>query len=147
MGRLFETVFGIALIGGAAYTAKENIDYARSPMQVMGSVVQVMNRVEIDIDESSFSLTQAPVIEFTPIGSKTPRRFRSSIWTHAWFGPKTGENVPVVYLEREPENARIATWQHWLLPLLLGVVGVAAIMGWATSASEGRFVFRWNSDD
>lgn len=144
MGRFFETLIGIALLGGAAFTAKENIDYARSPMQVTGSVVQVMNRVEIE--EGSWSLTQAPVIEFTPIGTQAPRRFRSSIWTHALFGPKTGERVAVVYLENEPENARVATWQHWLLPLILGIVGVATVMGWGTSERASRFGFRWSSD-
>lgn len=144
MGRFFEILIGVVMLGGAAYTAKENIEYARSPMQVTGSVVHVMNRVEID--ENSWSLSQAPVIEFTPIGAQAPRRFRSSIWTHALFGPKTGERVPVVYLEREPENARVATWQHWLLPLILGIVGVATMMGWATPERTSRFGFRWNSD-
>lgn len=118
--------------------------YAREGIDLTGIVVQVANRVEVD--ESSWSLTQAPVLEFTPSGTSTKRRFRSSIWTHAWFAPKTGARLAVVYLESEPENARIDTWQHWLLPLLLGGLGVASAMGWTTSERSRKFGFRWNDD-
>jgi hypothetical protein len=143
MARLLEIAFGAALIVASIYAANENLRYSRDGMTSRGTVVMVTNRVEVD--PQSLSHTQSPVIEFTPAGSKTKRRFRSSIWTSAWFAPKTGETLPIVYLAAEPENARVDSWSHWLFPLLLAAVGGATLMGW-TQRSERGFAFRWNSD-
>lgn len=144
MRRTFEILFGIALSVGAVYTAMENLEYARSAIVVTGSVVGVINRVEVD--EHSWSFTQSPMVEFVPRGTTVKRRFLSSIWTHALFAPKTGDRLSVAYLESEPENARVDTWQHWLLPLILAMVGVALLMGWASSERPSRFGFRWTSE-
>ena len=144
MRRLMEILLGVAMLCGALYTAKQNLDYAQHAIKVMGSVVQVTNRVEIDDD--SWSHSQSPVVEFLPRGASAKRRFRSSIWTHALFAPKTGEQLPVQYLENEPENARVASWMHWLMPIVLLIVGIATLMGWTTSKDTSRFGFRWNSD-
>lgn len=144
MRRMFEILIGIVMIGAAIYAVNQNLLYSREGIDLTGIVVQVTNRVEID--ENSWSLSQAPVVEFTPRGAREKRRFRSSIWTHAWFGPKTGARLPVLYLENEPENARIDTWQHWLLPLILAGLGVASVMGWTSWQRDRRLGFRWSED-
>lgn len=144
MRRLFEILIGIAMLAGAIYAAKENVRYGRDGIDVPGIVVQVKNRIEVD--ESSWSRTQAPVVEFTLHGTSEKRRFRSSIWTNASFAPKAGTRLPVVYIENEPENARIDSWAQWLLPLLLAGFGIALAMGWTTGLRERRFGFRWNND-
>lgn len=143
MSRFLQIALGTALLFAAAYTAKENLRYSREGITAQGIVVMVTNRVEID--DRSLSHTQSPVIEFTPAGSNTRRRFRSSIWTSPLFAPRTGETLPIVYLEAEPENTRIDSGWNWLLPLLFAGLGIAAIMGWTRSSSRG-FAFRWNSD-
>ena len=143
MGRMFQILIGIAMLCGAAYTTKENLRYNSDGIRVIGSVVRVMNRVEVD--ERSFSATQAPVIEFVPDGSSEKRMFRSSIWSSALFSPKVGSSVRVLYLEGEPENARIDSWAQWILPGVLALVGVACLMGW-TRTDHGRFGFRWTDD-
>jgi hypothetical protein len=144
MRRMFEILVGLLFLGGAVYATKQNLRYGRDGIDAEGTVVTVMNRVEID--ERSWSLTQAPVVEFMPRGTRAKRRFRSEIWTHAWFTPKSGSRLPVVYLEGEPENARIDTWQHWLLPLILAAFGIASAMGWTSWQRDRRFGFRWNDD-
>lgn len=144
MGRMVQILVGIALLLGAAYASKENLRYSRDGVRAIGSVVKVLNRVEVE--DGSFSATQAPIIEFVPAGASERRRFRSSIWTGALFTPRVGASVRVLYLEGEPENARIDTWAQWLLPAVLALVGVACLMGWTRPHSGSRYGIRWTEE-
>jgi len=144
MRRLFEILIGISMLAGAIYAAKENVRYGRDGIHVPGIVVQVQNRIVFD--ERSWSCTQALVVEFTLRGTSEKRRFRSSIGTSASFALKTGTRLPVLYIENEPENARINSCAQWLLPLMLAGFGIAFAMGWTTGPRERRFGFRWKND-
>lgn len=143
MRRMVEIIVGVALVLVAAYAVKENLRYAREGLRTTGTVVTITNRVELDGD--SVSHTQSPVVEFKPVDGGVARRFRSSIWSHAWLTPKTGETVPVVHLPGAPEDARIDSYWHWLLPALFGAFGIAALMGW-THGSWRRSGLVWSDD-
>ena len=141
MRRIFEILIAIVLFVIAAYSIKENLRYGREGVSVVGTVVKVTNRVEVD--DRTLSYDKSPVVEFAPRGGAEKRRFRSSIWTSAWLTPKTGDSVRVLYLENEPENARIDSWAQWLLPVILLVMAVFTAMGWGTHR-DSRWGFRWD---
>ncbi len=143
MNRLLEVGVGVLLVGVALYATGENLRYARHGIEVEGTIVRVVNRVEVS--EQSVGYTKAPVVEFLPVGEREPRRFLSDIWTHALFAPRTGERVDVTYLAAEPENARIDSWEHWLLPLLFAAFGVASLLGYSHFYDRERgFGFHWD---
>jgi hypothetical protein len=141
MRRLFEILIGVALLGAAVHSGNENLRYAREGLHGTGVVVEVLTRVEVD--DGDWTLTQTPVVEFTPAGAAASRRFQSSIWTQVWFAPKTGDRVPVVYLADQPENVRIASWQHWLVSVLLAGFGLCCVMGWVHWHTNERRRFGW----
>ena len=70
---------------------------------------------------------------------KGPGPFPAVIWNH-------GSRVRVVYLANEPENARIASVWHWIVPLILAGFGVASVLGRLTWDRDRSWGFRWDSD-
>lgn len=144
MRRLIELLLGVGLLVAACYLVVENVRYGRNGVATHGTVVRVVNSVEVD--ESSFSHTQAPVVEYQPVGSREKRRFRSRTWANSLLVPRTGTRVRVVYLPDEPENARIPSVWHWILPLVFAGFGVASLLGKVTWDRDRSWGFRWNSD-
>ena len=144
MRRLIELLLGVGLIVASFYLVAENLRYGRNGVKTYGTVVRVVNRVEVD--DGSFSHTQSPVVEYQPVGSKEKRSFRSSTWASSLFVPKTGSRVRVVYLPNEPENARIPSVWHWILPLIFAGFGVGSLLGKLAWDSDRSWGFRWNSD-
>lgn len=128
MSRLSSFVLGLAMLSGCIYFTKETLDLKRLGAITAGVVIDQKKKTSVKITASSvdYSITYAPVVEFTPEGG-VPIQFRSDLWS-SW--PKNiGEKVSVLYKKSNPEVARVnGFFENWLMSILLGILGGCSLL-------------------
>lgn len=116
------------MLCGCAYFTQQTIHLKRTGVTALGTVVDQKRQTSWRASHSSFkfSVTYAPVVEFTPEGG-SPVTFRSDLWSSV---PKTiGKNVDVLYDRNHPDEARVnGFWENWLMTVMLGVFGVGFLL-------------------
>lgn len=128
MSRLSSFVLGLVMLSGSVYFAKETLDLKRLGAITAGVVIDQRKQTSVKISQSSvdYSITYAPVVEFTPEGG-VPIQFRSDLWS-SW--PKNiGEKVTVLYKKSKPEVARVNGFlENWLMSIVLGILGGSSML-------------------
>jgi hypothetical protein len=125
---------GMALLALAAVSTLRTIDFLRHSEGAVGAVDR-MERVVRKSTRGTPQITYAPVFSFITAHDReitvTSRSSSNPPEFHA------GEEVPVLYDRRNPENARINTFgQIWGVEIMLGGMGAGVCvfcLAWSAS--------------
>jgi hypothetical protein len=135
--RGFFGLAGIALLALAAGATIRTIDFLRHSEVALGTVGR-LDRVVRKSTRGTPHISYAPVFSFLTTDGRTITVTSGSSSSPPEF--RAGEEVPVLYDRRDPENARINTfWQVWGMEITTGGMGAAiCLLTGAWSASLRR---------
>jgi uncharacterized protein DUF3592 len=123
LGSVFGLVGAGLLVAGIAVGAA-TVSFMTSAERVDGKVVDMTERTTSDSSSSGSSTSTAwyPTVEFDVDGKAYS--FQSSVGRNP-PGYEIGDTVEVAYAPGDPDNARMAAfWSAYLLPLILGGIGI-----------------------
>ena len=126
MNRFLALLLGLGLLGGGAYFAKDVLRLQRHGVAVAGLVVDAKSSHEVSYSDRhgiQESTSHSATVEFTPEAG-APVRFTSQTWSRQHIG----DQVKVLYSRDDPRDARIDSYYAWVLPILLGIFGVAILL-------------------
>jgi hypothetical protein len=143
MGTAVSRVIGVGLLLGALYTAHRSIEFRREGELVVGRVVAI--EAEVTHDHDSIGYSEKAEIRYVPRAGGPSRVLRSG-WNNVLFGAhEVGDEVTVRYLPEDPDDAREdSLLRDALLPLLLGALGIAGILGRLQSSHSGADTTIWH---
>ncbi|MDV9171659.1 DUF3592 domain-containing protein [Streptomyces sp. W16] len=123
------TTFGSLFLAVGLILAGVSVSFLTGADRAPGTVVSLDWRAghSTGTSRTNSGPMAYPVVEFTPAHG-TPRTFRGSTGSNPpSYG--TGDRVEVLYHANSPEDARINGFASlWLLPLIFGGIGLAAVV-------------------
>ena len=126
----FMVLVALALLGGAGWTGKNTYELVTAGTHVQGRVAEVKQELSTTTkyrdgySEKTTKMRYKFIVDFKD-GKGTTLQFKDS-QSADYRAYNVGEEVPVLYLERDPRGT--ATIDHgflnWILPGALGLFGV-----------------------
>jgi hypothetical protein len=143
MGTTLSRVIGVGLLLGASYTAHRSLEFRREGELVVGKVVAI--EAQVTHDDDSIGYSENVEIRYVPRTGGPGHVLRSG-WNNVLFGAhEMGDEVTVRYLPEDPDDAREESLlRDALLPILLGALGIAGLMGRLQSSDSGADTTIWH---